>query len=421
MRLLLIAYEFPPIEAAQALRWAYLSRELVHHGHEVHVLTVRLPSMTESRFHTGAEIHRVFAGPFVGVSSYLRSLAAAPVSAPASRPPSGPGLAERMYRRLRRVLDFLVFPDLRSEWLPFANRAGSRLLASRRFDLILASHEPGVDLLLGLRLARKFALPLVSDLGDPVLAPYTPRWRRGLHRALENRVLRASASVLVTNEATRELLCGRHGVDRSRFTVLSQGYSEGGGGDAAAAPRPAGLPLTLFYSGSLYRGLRSAGSVFDALSRIEGVELTIAGDAGEEGVPTGGQVRYLGRLSHAEVLEWQRRADVLLSIGNAGTVQVPGKLFEYFGARRPVLHVATDPADACVGLVGSLRRGVCSAADPAQIAAALTRLRQLKLDGQLDSSFELGLESVQEYSWKRIGGRLSQLCDRVAQGARHAA
>ncbi|GIX34498.1 MAG: hypothetical protein KatS3mg126_0277 [Lysobacteraceae bacterium] len=86
MRLLLIAYEFPPIEAAQALRWAYLSRELVHHGHEVHVLTVYLPSMAESRFQTGAKVHRVFAGPFVGLSSSVRSLATASVSPSASGP-----------------------------------------------------------------------------------------------------------------------------------------------------------------------------------------------------------------------------------------------------------------------------------------------------------------------------------------------
>ncbi|GIX34497.1 MAG: hypothetical protein KatS3mg126_0276 [Lysobacteraceae bacterium] len=277
-----------------------------------------------------------------------------------------------------------------------------------------------MDLILGLRLARRFGLPLISDLGDPVLAPYTPRWRRALHRSLERSVLAASASVLVTNDATRELLCRRHGVDRSRITVLSQGYSEDVALEAVTAQRPSGLPLKLFYSGSLYRGLRSAAPVFEALSRIEDVELVIAGDAGEEGVPAGGRVRFVGRLSHADVLEWQRRSDVLLSIGNAGTVQVPGKIFEYFGARRPILHVATDPADACVSLVASLRRGVCCTAEPEQIVAVLTRLRQLKLDGQLDASFELGLKSVEEYSWKRIGDRLSQLCDRVVQGRGHA-
>src|SRR5690606_37156346 len=35
MRVLLIAYEFPPSPSPQSLRWAYLSRELVALGHYV--------------------------------------------------------------------------------------------------------------------------------------------------------------------------------------------------------------------------------------------------------------------------------------------------------------------------------------------------------------------------------------------------
>lgn len=421
MRLLLIAYEFPPIESAQALRWAYLARELVANGHELHVLTVRLPSMPESRFETGATVHRVFAGPFVGWSSRLRSLLAGPSPQATSAPPSGPGLAERLYRQLRRVLDFLLFPDLRSEWLPFAGSAGRRLLSSMHFDLLLASHEPGVDLLLGLRFARRFSLPLICDLGDPVLAPYTPRWRRALHLKLERAVLQGSRSLLVTNAATAELLRERHGTDGSRFLVLSQGFDAGVACDAPASARSGARPLTLFYSGSLYRGMRSAASVFDALSRVEGVELTVAGDLGEEGLPDNVPVRFLGRLSHAEVLQWQRRSDVLLNIGNAGTVQVPGKLFEYFGACRPILHVASDPTDACSNLVLSLRRGLCASSDPDQLVAALRSLRQLKLDGTLESRFDLSLGAVDAFSWKRLGSTLSRHCRDVANGAGHAA
>ncbi len=38
MKILLVAYEFPPILAAQALRWFYLSNELAKLGVNVHVI-----------------------------------------------------------------------------------------------------------------------------------------------------------------------------------------------------------------------------------------------------------------------------------------------------------------------------------------------------------------------------------------------
>ena len=38
LRILLIAYEFPPSPSPQSLRWAYLANRLVAAGHDVHVL-----------------------------------------------------------------------------------------------------------------------------------------------------------------------------------------------------------------------------------------------------------------------------------------------------------------------------------------------------------------------------------------------
>ena len=68
MRLLLIAYEFPPSPSPQSLRWAYFARELDALGHEVHVLapdfggeTPGLPVLPR-----GVVVHRCFAGPFRG-------------------------------------------------------------------------------------------------------------------------------------------------------------------------------------------------------------------------------------------------------------------------------------------------------------------------------------------------------------------
>ena len=73
MRLLLIAYEFPPCPSPQSLRWSSLVRELLAQGVEVHVLTVEdwWPSglLQPPR---GAMVHRAKAGGVAGILAMSR-------------------------------------------------------------------------------------------------------------------------------------------------------------------------------------------------------------------------------------------------------------------------------------------------------------------------------------------------------------
>jgi hypothetical protein len=172
MHLLLIAYEFPPIESAHALRWGYLARELARRGHSLDVISTALGLTAGSRFdHVGIEVRRTFPGPFVGVSRWLaQSRGRAGDPAVRLERVDPPSLAERGYRVLRSALDHVLVPDVRSEWLHWGLSAARAAVAARRPDVVIASHEPGVDLAIGHRLACEYDLPLLADLGDPMLA-----------------------------------------------------------------------------------------------------------------------------------------------------------------------------------------------------------------------------------------------------------
>ena len=62
MRLLLIAYAYPPLWEAQSVRWYYLSKELAKAGFQVDVLTVEYPGKKEEI--PGIRVYRTFPGPF---------------------------------------------------------------------------------------------------------------------------------------------------------------------------------------------------------------------------------------------------------------------------------------------------------------------------------------------------------------------
>ena len=62
-----------------------------------------------------------------------------------------------------------------------------------------------------------------------------------------------------------------------------------------------------------------------------------------------GKIKQLGYLSHSQVLEQYNQADVLLLLlfnSNSGVGNYPGKIFEYFAAKKPILAFGPISSDA---------------------------------------------------------------------------
>jgi glycosyltransferase involved in cell wall biosynthesis len=306
----------------------------------------------------------------------------------------------------------VLYPDVRAEWTPWARPAMDRLLLSLKPDVVVTSHEPASMLPLGRR-ARRKGYVWVADLGDPVYAPYTPpRWRRRA-LALEAAVANEADLVLVPNDAARQLLVGRHELLAPRCVVLSQGYDDRG--ESSDGQTPASAPadqLELLYTGRVYR-FRNPANLLRALAALDGVRLTMAlGDPPTSDMfgdfNLGGRLRILGPLAHAEILALQQQADVLVSLGNRGMPeQVPGKVFEYMGTRKPILHVHMGEDDAAANILGQFRRGWLCADDARAIETLLRELLQQKRAGRLTEGLQLAPEPA--YAISALGRHLSEL------------
>jgi glycosyltransferase involved in cell wall biosynthesis len=421
MRLLVIAYEYPPVAAAQSLRWFYLANELAALGVDVEVLTTRIRDVWgfRGRIHPEITVHRCFPGPFIGAAGWL-SARLGHNPGPADRAAgAAPGLAERGYRRLRRLLDNLLFPDLRSEWLPFARRALADLLGQRQYDVLISAHEPGVDLLLGRWARRRWRLPWIVDLADPVLTPYTPVWRRRLDARFEAAICRQADHVVVTTNSALDCLCARHGLKRERFSVITQGFDAAPDGQTSPVAPSAG-EFVLVYTGSLYADFRNPAELIEALAAVPRCRLMVAGHVGACRPlfqSLGEQVSLLGQRDHRDCLSLQRRASLLISLGNRQSYQIPGKLFEYFGAARPILHIASSADDPAAEVLAATRRGMVVVNRRERIAAALRELYQDWEAGALDRRFDLTPGAVRAYAWSAGAARLRDLCEQIRVAA----
>lgn len=293
----------------------------------------------------------------------------------------------------------LLFPDVRGEWLWPARKALGSLLDTIQPDVVVSSHEPATTLEVGLA-ARRRGYPWVADLGDPVLAPYTPRrWRRRSRR-VEAQVMARANHVTVTAQSAADLLAARHG-RRSPVSLVTQGFDERLG-ERPSDPLPPAGPLELLYSGSFY-SFRDPRSLVDAVLDTDGVRLSIAAGALPDWLVAlaaehPGRLRLLGRVPHRELLEIQRRVHVLVNLANADPCQVPGKFYEYLGAGRPILHLGGE-GDVCAGLLSDLRRGWSCGAGRQSVSEALHDLVAAQGRGALDDGLDLGAGAVSAWSW----------------------
>ena len=89
-------------------------------------------------------------------------------------------------------------------------------------------------------------------------------------------------------------------------------------------------------------------------------------------------VRHVGTLSRAEAMALQRAADVLVLVTSPTLVwELPGKVFEYFGARRPILALAEGNETA--RLVEETHTGWT--VPPQDVDAIVARLKAMLADG----------------------------------------
>jgi hypothetical protein len=104
---------------------------------------------------------------------------------------------------------------------------------------------------------------------------------------------------------------------------------------------------------------------------------------------------------------------LLLLIGNTTSLQLPLKVFEYIGARRPILCVRNGEQDLAANLLGPLSRGIVVASDAGAIARGIRQAYDLWAKGELENTFSL--EDRDEFTWARSGTLLNAMLRRIAE------
>ena len=315
----------------------------------------------------------------------------------------------RIVNRLRDFVRTWVYvPDGQVGWLPYAVRAGARALESRNVKVLYSSSFPVTSHLVAYWLKRRTGTPWVADFRDlwteNHYARATSPLRRKLDRAMEAKLLAAADALVTVSDTWAEALRRLSG-GRKRVVVIRNGFDP-----VEIAPITVSKAdrWTVTHVGTFYGSRQDPSPFLKVLARLIG-DGRIARDqvrfnvVGGEDPFVRERVRefqledvttWVGVVPHGESLSHQVNSSLLLLIireeaANAGLI--PGKLYEYLGARRPILGIVPRHFEAAEIIRRAGAGIVCDATDEVALERCLldsysafrSGMPSMKLDGDL--------------------------------------
>ncbi len=254
----------------------------------------------------------------------------------------------------------LTYPDPCKGWLPFARKAVLQFARQEHVDAILTTAPPISCHLIGMEAKTILRRPWVADCRDMLAdAPFGSRLLKRQLRSLEQRTLQKADALVTVSLPWADHLRQLH--PSKSVAAITNGFDP----EAVPACEPVNF-FCITYTGELYHGERDPTLLFEVLTEL----------IRENSLPSSQvRVRFYGpsdpwlaahveryglqdvveihdRVSRGESLQHQRESQILLLLGfNVPLYEggYPGKVFEYLGARRPILALGGKP-----GVVGQL-------------------------------------------------------------------
>lgn len=361
MKVLMVSFYFPPLNAVGGLRAGKLAKYLPAFGCEPWVLTVAPDPAGDLTAECEVPEERV-----TRVAYQPLRLRPGVTSGPA--PEAHPVDARRRPLCLRDIRN----PDQTLGWYRNAVRAGRELLERESFDVLFSSFGPPSSHMVARALQQASGLPWIAEYRDLWTGNYgQPRGRLGnwIDGALEGWTMRAATRMITVSQPLADTLRARHG---RPVDVIPNGYDEA---DYPRVSAPAtGDVFRLVYTGRIYQGRQSPAPLFDAMRRLAGeglitpdrFEVVFVGEplddvadlARSHGVDA--FVRVRRPVPHPVSRQMQIEATALLVLGFMDPTLkgvLTGKVFEYLGAKRPILAIAPG-GDILESLLKETRAGV---------------------------------------------------------------
>ena len=252
-------------------------------------------------------------------------------------------------------------PDARKFWIKPSVQYLSGVLEQEKIKTIITTGPPHSLHLIGLQLKKKLSLQWIADFRDPWTSiGYHKKLRlskraQKRHLNLERTVLQNADKIIVTSPTTQEEFAT---ITTRTIKVITNGFD----GVVDSSKVVLDEKFTISHIGSLLTG-RNPQNLWKSLGELvkensqfkEALQLQLVGVVSEDVLASIKEyhlepyMNRVGYVNHEQALKYQQQSQVLLlveidSIETKGII--PGKLFEYLRAERPIMAFGPEGWDA---------------------------------------------------------------------------
>ncbi|MDF1612476.1 glycosyltransferase [Stygiobacter electus] len=271
---------------------------------------------------------------------------------------------ELIRKFLSRLSKTFFIPDNKNSWSKKAYQVAKEKLSKEKFDMIFVSVPPYSQFVMAAKLKKEFGLPLFVDYRDlwyeNHFAFYITPYHKYKHKKLEYNALKETEKVIAINRKIKEkILLTYPFLKYDDVIIIPHGFDQEDF-DKNEPYKKLNSKMKLTYSGIFYENitpeyfLRAFKELTIENPEIaNNIELEFIGHLRKENknlineLGLNSYVIEYGYLEHDEVIKRLNGSDVLWmmigNIKNAETIST-SKLFEYFGARKPILGCVPEGA-----------------------------------------------------------------------------
>lgn len=250
---------------------------------------------------------------------------------------------------------FLQTPDNQIGWFFPAVYAIFRL---SKPDILYSTAPPFTSHLVAVIFKKIWRIPLVCDFRDPWLDnPFRqprPKLLEGWERRLENLVFLNADLIIANTPAMAQIFRTKYPEVASRVRVITNGYDPEDFKNILPSRTVPDQKYLLLHAGSLYgkrdpsnflKGVKNAvekSGCTEVIVQLIGPCQDFEGTSLEQYIHKLGLEKYvesIDTVSHQHALSRMKGADTVLLFAQGTNLQVPAKIYEYMGLKKPVFAV----------------------------------------------------------------------------------
>lgn len=403
---LVIAYYFPPMGLSGVQRTLKFVKYLPENGWKAHVLTTSDDSYYAYDESLQKELDKIDCEVYRTQGTKLEKKKRFP--------------SYTVQKLGSMVLQTFNQPDSKIKWKKPALELAEKIIKENNISMIFATAPPYTDFLIGNELSKKYDIPLIIDYRDTwVDNPfnfYATPFHKNRAIEMEKEVLTQCDKAIVISRHAKELIIKRYtNMSYNDITIIPHGYDPDDISYIEKDVLKNESKFVMTHSG-MFQDDRTPKYVFMAVKQLleskrinpKNFEIKLLGlmrKSHEKLIYKYGLdevVKIYGHLDHKEVMEYLGRASILWLWMN-DTIRTPGKLYEYFGTRKPVLAMLPD------GVIKDLANEsknatTCNPKDVDSIANAIHNYYKAWKNNELKQT---NIEFVEKYNRQNLTKQLA--------------